>query len=62
MVCALECVDLEEKFLLNAKHGGWTDARAAPALKLIVGLFDGAVGLSPLTQCSPCRRLSFAGA
>jgi 2-methylcitrate dehydratase PrpD len=40
--------DLEEKFLLNAKHGGWSDARAAAALKLIVGLFDGPVDLSAL--------------
>jgi len=40
--------DLEEKFLLNARHGGWSDARAAAALKLIAGLFDGPVDLSTL--------------
>jgi 2-methylcitrate dehydratase PrpD len=40
--------DLEEKFLLNAKHGGWSDARAKAALKLIAGLFDGPVDLSTL--------------
>ena len=26
--------DIEDKFLLNAKHGGWSDERAAAALKL----------------------------
>src|SRR5262249_36737755 len=40
--------DLEEKFLLNAKHGGWTEQRAAAALQLIAGLFDGLVELSAL--------------
>jgi len=40
--------DIEQKFLLNAKHGGWNDARAAAALELIAGLFDGPVDLAPL--------------
>ena len=40
--------DIEQKFLLNAKHGGWNDARAATALELIAGLFDGSVDLAPL--------------
>jgi len=40
--------DIEEKFLLNVRHGGWSDARAAAALGLIAGLFDGPVDLSPL--------------
>jgi 2-methylcitrate dehydratase PrpD len=40
--------DLEEKFLLNVRRGGWSDARAATALGLIAGLFDGPVDLSPL--------------
>ena len=40
--------DIEDKFLLNAKHGGWSAARAAAALKLIGGLFDGPVKLAPL--------------
>jgi hypothetical protein len=40
--------DIEDKFRLNAKHGGWSDARAAAALKLIGGLFDGPVNLAPL--------------
>jgi 2-methylcitrate dehydratase PrpD len=40
--------DIEEKFLPNARHGGWSDARAAAVLKLIAGLFDGQVDLSTL--------------
>jgi 2-methylcitrate dehydratase PrpD len=40
--------DLEEKFLLNVRHGGWSDARAATALGLIAGLFDGPVELEAL--------------
>src|ERR1700691_3164461 len=33
--------DIEQKFMLNAKHGGWSDERATEALDLIEGLFDG---------------------
>ena len=40
--------DIEEKFLLNARHGGWSGERAKAALNLIAGLFDGAVDLSGL--------------
>ena len=40
--------DIEDKFLLNAKHGGWSDARAAAALKLCTTLFDGPVNLEGL--------------
>jgi 2-methylcitrate dehydratase PrpD len=40
--------DIEDKFLLNARHGGWSDQRAAVALKLIAGLFDGPVELAAL--------------
>jgi 2-methylcitrate dehydratase PrpD len=40
--------DIEDKFRLNARHGGWTDARVAAALKLIGGLFDEPVNLAPL--------------
>jgi 2-methylcitrate dehydratase PrpD len=40
--------NIEEKFVLNAKHGGWSEARAAAALKLIAGLFDGPVELKEL--------------
>jgi 2-methylcitrate dehydratase PrpD len=40
--------DIDEKFLLNVRHGGWSDARAAAALCLIAGLFDGTIDLEPL--------------
>jgi 2-methylcitrate dehydratase PrpD len=44
----LSRADIEDKFMLNATHGGWSADRAAAALKLIAGLFDGAVDLSAL--------------
>ena len=40
--------DIEEKFLLNAKHGGWSDERAAEALKLIASVFSGTLKLESL--------------
>ncbi len=40
--------DIEQKFLLNARHGGWSEDRAAVALKLIGGLFSGPVDLKAL--------------
>jgi hypothetical protein len=40
--------DIEEKFLLNARHGGWDEARSAAALKLLSKLFDGKIDLAPL--------------
>ncbi len=40
--------DIEEKFMLNARHGGWDDARAAAALKLLARLYDGPVDLTSL--------------
>jgi 2-methylcitrate dehydratase PrpD len=40
--------DIEEKFLLNARHGGWSEARAQAALKSIAGAFDGPVELAGL--------------
>jgi len=44
----LSRADIEEKFVLNARHGGWNDARAKAALKLIAGLFEGPIELSEL--------------
>jgi 2-methylcitrate dehydratase PrpD len=44
----LSRADLEEKFLLNARHGGWSEAHAKAALQLIAGLFDGPVELTAL--------------
>jgi 2-methylcitrate dehydratase PrpD len=40
--------DIEEKFLLNARHGGWSEARAAEVLKLTGGLFEGPIRLDAL--------------
>jgi 2-methylcitrate dehydratase PrpD len=40
--------DIEAKFLLNAKHGGWSAERAASALQLIASLLDGPVKLDTL--------------
>jgi 2-methylcitrate dehydratase PrpD len=40
--------DVEEKFLLNARHGGWDDKRSAAALKLLAKLYDGPLDLSAL--------------
>jgi 2-methylcitrate dehydratase PrpD len=40
--------DIEHKFLLNARHGGWSANQAAVALKLLETLFDGPINLAPL--------------
>jgi 2-methylcitrate dehydratase PrpD len=40
--------DIQDKFLLNAAHGGWTAARAAQVLALVGTMFDGPVELTAL--------------
>jgi 2-methylcitrate dehydratase PrpD len=40
--------DLEEKFALNARHGGWDAQRSAAALRLLAKLYEGSVDLSGL--------------
>jgi 2-methylcitrate dehydratase PrpD len=40
--------DIEDKFLLNARHGGWDDARAKAALKSLGKLYEGRIDLSAL--------------
>jgi 2-methylcitrate dehydratase PrpD len=40
--------DVEDKFILNARHGGWSAERAAAALKLAQGLFAGRMDLVSL--------------
>jgi 2-methylcitrate dehydratase PrpD len=40
--------DIEEKFVLNACHGGWDAARAEQALALLRTLYDGKLDLSSL--------------
>jgi 2-methylcitrate dehydratase PrpD len=40
--------DIEEKFALNARHGGWDAARTQRALALLHTLYDGDIDLSSL--------------
>jgi 2-methylcitrate dehydratase PrpD len=40
--------DIEEKFALNARHGGWDDKRSAAALALLAKLYDGNIDLAAL--------------
>ena len=40
--------DIEDKFALNAAHGGYDSTRAATALKVAAGLFGGRIDLTPL--------------
>jgi 2-methylcitrate dehydratase PrpD len=40
--------DIEDKFRLNARHGGWDDKRAQTALVLLRKLYDGRVELKEL--------------
>jgi 2-methylcitrate dehydratase PrpD len=40
--------DIEEKFVLNARHGGWDETRARAALKLLAKLYDGKIDLAAL--------------
>jgi 2-methylcitrate dehydratase PrpD len=42
--------DIEEKFALNVRHGGWDDKGAASALKLLVKLYGGKIDLTPLRR------------
>jgi len=40
--------DVEDKFALNCRHGGWDDARTKVALGLAKSLYDGAIDLKGL--------------
>jgi 2-methylcitrate dehydratase PrpD len=40
--------DIEQKFLLNVKHGGWSSERASRVLNFLGGLFDEPVTLDTL--------------
>jgi 2-methylcitrate dehydratase PrpD len=42
--------DIEEKFLLNARHGGWSEGRSTAAFDLFHNLFDGPFGLAALRE------------
>ena len=37
--------DITEKFRLNARHGGWSDAQADAALALLARIYDGPIDL-----------------
>jgi 2-methylcitrate dehydratase PrpD len=40
--------DIEAKFMLNIRHGGWGDQKGKAALALLATLFDGKIDLSAL--------------
>jgi 2-methylcitrate dehydratase PrpD len=40
--------DIEDKFALNAKHGGWNEARTKAALALMRGFYECKIDLAPL--------------
>jgi 2-methylcitrate dehydratase PrpD len=40
--------DIEQKFALNCRHGGWDETRIEVALRLARSLYDGGVDLAPL--------------
>jgi len=40
--------DIQDKFMLNAKHGGWDASRAKAALASLARLYDGPIDLSGL--------------
>src|SRR6266481_1378203 len=42
--------DIEDKFVLNARHGGWPEARIAPALARAKMLYDGPLDLKALRE------------
>ena len=42
----LSRADIEEKFILNARHGGWDEKRAGPAIAKLAKLFDGKIDLA----------------
>jgi 2-methylcitrate dehydratase PrpD len=42
----LSRADIEEKFMLNARHGGWDEKRAAAAIAKLAKLFDGKIDLA----------------
>jgi 2-methylcitrate dehydratase PrpD len=44
----LSRADIEEKFALNTRHGGWSEARSTRALELARRLYDGAIDLTAL--------------
>ena len=41
-------IDIEEKFALNVRHGGWDGKRGKSALALLAKLYDSKIDLAPL--------------
>jgi 2-methylcitrate dehydratase PrpD len=44
----LRRTDIEDKFALNAKHGGWDEARTKAALALMRGFYERKIDLAPM--------------
>ena len=44
----LSRADIEEKFALNCRHGGWDEARTKQALGVAKSLYDGRIDLMGL--------------
>jgi 2-methylcitrate dehydratase PrpD len=42
--------DVTDKFMLNARHGGWDKAQSDATLKLLAGLYQGSIDLSALRR------------
>jgi 2-methylcitrate dehydratase PrpD len=42
--------DVVDKFLLNAQHGGWSEAKADAVLKVLANLYGGRIDLSSLRE------------
>ena len=42
----LSGADIEQKFLLNARHGGWSETQAQAALTRVRTLFQGPLDLN----------------
>jgi len=42
--------DVEDKFALNAAHGGWNDGHIKEALALTRTFYDGRIDLAPLRR------------
>jgi 2-methylcitrate dehydratase PrpD len=47
--------DIDDKFILNARHGGWQESRIGSALSLANTLYSGALDLRPLRDEVVCR-------
>src|SRR6185312_3090807 len=53
--------DIEEKFVLNARHGGWDEKRATAALKRLAALYDGRIDLKDFRRRGSRILLGWSG-